>query len=39
MDYMNERYGISEKKDSPDEVAVPDTAVRISAASDDDLPF
>lgn len=39
MDYMNERYGVPVEKDTPKEVAVPDTAVRISAASDDDLPF
>jgi hypothetical protein len=38
LDYMNERYGAA-KESVSNEVTVPDTAVSIEAASDDDLPF
>ena len=40
IDYMNERYGVSTKEAVSNEVTVPDTAVSVDAASDDDdLPF
>lgn len=40
MEYMNERYGVSTKEAVSNEVTVPDTAVSIDTASDDDdLPF